>query len=562
MDNRWNDLFTCRCIFVRSQYFSVFPPHGWIGLLLIVVLASSPAAAQQDQPVLRRLVLGHDPGPRPSVKPAGVDDAALPVLSTPAARSITARFIGRPIDDALLSDIRDRLTAYYESIGRPFVTIVIATQDVADGTLRVDVIETKRGRIRVEGNRWFDDRQYLGAIRTGPGDPIDTRSLAADMAWIGRDDHRHATITVEPGDDPSTYDLTVHALDTLPLDVTLAADNTGTADTGLYRIGAVVDWSNALWRGDDLNYGFLTSPDQFRLLENALSYTAYLPWRDWVTVSAVNAVTRGESTGQSNGASVNGYTNIVSFRYAIALPGTPDLLQHVDLGYDFKTTNNNLLTGGNAVFPATSDLDQFVASYSARRADASGVTAVAGLLVGSPGGLTGHNTAAALAAQQPGASASYLYGRLIVERLTTLPHDTAWNVRLTAQYGSANLLPSEQLAFGGIQSVRGFVELGATRDEGLLMQNEFHLAPMETAFVRGAAGTLVPFVFLDLGAGRNHLDLAREQRSGVEMVSVGPGLTWHVTSNAALRLSWGFPLVRDGHVGPFLGPQFGTQVAF
>jgi len=144
---------------------------------------------------------------------------------------------------------------------------------------QVNVIETKLGRIRVEGKRWFDDQQYIGAIRTRPGDPIDTASLAADTDWINRVEHRQATIAVEPTDDPSTYDLTLQAKDSPPLDLTLAADNTGTEEAGLYRVGIAVDWSNALWRGDDLNYSFLTSPDRLRLLEHRLTYTAYLPWR-------------------------------------------------------------------------------------------------------------------------------------------------------------------------------------------------------------------------------------------------------------------------------------------
>ena len=134
------------------------------------------------------------------------------VLGTPAARTMTAAFIGQPIGDALLADIRDRLSAYYNSIGRPFVEIAIPAQDVGDGTLQVNVIEMKRGHIRVGGNRWFDDQQYIGAISIGPGDPIDTERLTADAAWINREEHRHATVTVEPGDDASTCDLIPTAL--------------------------------------------------------------------------------------------------------------------------------------------------------------------------------------------------------------------------------------------------------------------------------------------------------------------------------------------------------------
>jgi hemolysin activation/secretion protein len=254
----------------------------------------------------------------------------------------------------------------------------------------------------------------------------------------------------------------------------------------------------------------------------------------------------------------------MSIRYNILLPSLPDFGHHLELGYDFKSTNSNVLTGGNAVFPITSELDQFVLVYSARRNDTHGSTGVTTMVVGSPGHLSPNNADFALAEQQPGAAPNYVYGRLSIERLTNLPLDGAWNVRLTAQYSSGNLLPSEQLVFGGIRSIRGFVELGATRDEGVLIQNELRMAPVKVGLpqFRNDGATLVPFVFLDLGAGRNHIDFSDLQRSWIEMVSTGPGLNWQLAPYAALRLSWGFPLVRNGHTGPFLGPQFGTQITF
>jgi hemolysin activation/secretion protein len=565
MDNERNDLVVCRCILALGQDFSVSASRGstggLLGGLLIGILICYPAVAGRDQPALRLLVLGHDSQPIQPARPTGVDDSAVPTLATPPARAATSGFIGQPIDDALVADIRNWISTYYDSIGRPFITITIPEQDIAAGTLRVNIIETKVGRIKVEGNHWFGDQVYLRAIRTRPGDPIDKTNLAADADWINRDDHRHGTISVGPGVSPATYDLTVRAKDRLPLDVALAADNTGTADTGLYRIGLAIDWSNAMWRGDDLNYGFLTSPDGFRLLENSVSYTTYLPWRDSVTISVVNAGTRGMATGSSNASSVNGHADIVSFRYGLAMPSFTDFVHRIDLGYDFKTTNNNILAGGNAVFPTISELDQFIVAYTVRRDDPFGIATATAILTASPGHLTPRNTEGALGAQQPGASPTYVYGRLSIERLTNLHRETAWNARLTAQYSRDNLLPSEQLVFGGIQSIRGFMELGATRDMGVLMQNEFRLAPISFQ-TPPDGGAMVPFAFLDVGAGRNHQDLAGKQRSWLEMGSAGPGLNWHFTQNIALRLSWGFPLIRNGHTGAFLGPQFGTQINF
>jgi hemolysin activation/secretion protein len=216
------------------------------------------------------------------------------------------------------------------------------------------------------------------------------------------------------------------------------------------------------------------------------------------------------------------------------------------------------------VFPATSELDQFVLDYAARRGDFQGWTAFTAILVGSPGHLTPRNTEAALADQQPGVSPSYLYGRISIGWLTALPYDAAWSARLTGQFSSDNLLSSEQLVLGGAQSIRGFVELAATRDSGAVMEQELRFPPIKLDVLPGLseAGPMVPFVFLDAGVGRNHLDLADVRRSWVEMVSVGPGLTWQFLPSAAFRFSWGFPLVHNGHFGSFLGPQFGTQITF
>jgi hemolysin activation/secretion protein len=545
----------------------VLPFRGLIGLvcvLLSATLASIPAAAQQDGPLLRLLVLGADSRPIQSARAQGVDDAAVPTLASPAARSITARFIGQPIDDALLADIRDILAAYYQQLGRPFVDIAIPVQDVAAGTLRVNVIETKRGKIVVEGNRWFDAEQYASAIRTPPGGPIDTQSLAADAEWLNRIEQRHVSISVRPTDEPLVYDLAINVKDRLPLTLTLAADNSGTSETGLYRTAVAVDWNNAFWRGDDLSYAFLTDPGGFRLQQHAVSYTMYLPWRDAMTLSAVTANTNGLGTAASNFTSVDGHTDVVSWRYSVSLPPAPEFVHHIEFGYDFKSTNTNILSGGTAVFASPSELNQFSISYVMRRGDSRGVSGLAVTLVGSPGHLTPNDTTSALAAQQPGASASYLYGRVSFERLSELPHDAVWSARLTAQFSSDNLLPSEQLVFGGAQSIRGFADLGATRDSGVVMQHELRFAPIRPGLLQtlSDAASMVPFVFLDMGAGRNHLDLADVRRSWVEMVSVGPGLTWQFLPTAALRLSWGFPLIRNGHTGPFLGPQFGTQITF
>jgi len=241
--------------------------------------------------------------------------------------------------------------------------------------------------------------------------------------------------------------------------------------------------------------------------------------------------------------------------------------QTLSFGYDFKSTNNDILFGGISVFPSTSEIDQFVAVYSGQLTDPFGSTALTATLVGSPGGLTALNNTASFQAQQAGATANYLYGRLSINRLTELPYGFAWSSKATGQLSDAILLPSEQLILGGYQSIRGFVEQGITRDEGATWQNELRLPAFETGVAKALhldpnTDALVPFWFFDIGGGRNHHELAGTPTSWVTLASTCPGVTWNASRNLSFRFTWGIPLMRVGTFVPLLGPQFSLQLTF
>jgi len=421
----------------------------------------------------------------------------------------------------------------------------------------------KLGKVAVEGNNWFSAGQYASGLRLQPGQPLDKAELDADTNWLNQNQYRHVVIVAQPGEQFGTTDLEVRADDRLPLSVNAGFDDTGTKATSIYRLSTGFDWGNAFWRGDDLNYEFTMAPDPHLLSEHALAYTFNLPWHDSLSLSGSYATTQSIASGETN---TDGITGTASARYNMLLPPVWDITQTLSLGYDFKSTNNDILFGGSSVFPTTTEIDQFLAVYSGQRADPWGSTAVTFSLVGSPGGLTALNNDAAFRAQQPGATANYLYGRLAISRLTNLPYGIDWSARLTGQLSSANLLPSEQLILGGYQSVRGFVEQGATRDQGVTWQNELRAPTIVTGIAKFLqlnpdSDALVPFWFFDIGGGRNH-----SQQPGtpgwVTLAGTGPGLTLNVSRNLSLRFTYGVPLIRIGQFVPLLGPQFALQLTF
>ncbi len=314
-------------------------------------------------------------------------------------------------------------------------------------------------------------------MRSGlkPGDPIDNAELQAGIDQINRNQYRHATVAASAGAQPGATDLTIQAQDHFPVGVSAGIDNTGNQSTGLYRAWTALDWGNAFWRGDDFNYRFTTSADDPRLLkQHSFAYTTNLPWRDTLnlTGSIVDSNTRSATL-----FTTAGHNDYASLRYQHALPGYQipgfgPLTQTITVGYDFKSTNNNILFGGLSVFPSTTEVDQFLGIYGATLPDALGSTNVTGTLVVSPGGLTALNNTAIFQTQQAGARADYVYGNIALERVTNLFYGVSWNAKAIYQRSNGILLSSEQLAYGGPYANRGFVTTGATRDEGFQMLHE------------------------------------------------------------------------------------------
>jgi hemolysin activation/secretion protein len=545
----------------------------WLGSALAQTTAPPQAAPQPAPPIKGIVVLSRaeDLVAAGVPEPAGeIDATRVPALAAPAAQESLRRYLGLPLRQVLLDSLRAAIGQYYGSINRPFVSVTIPKQDVTDGVVQVVVIEGRLGKLGVTGNRWFDDAQYRDAVRLQPGGPIDNAELQSDLDWINGNAYRHATVAASAGAQPGDTDLTLQAQDHFPVSVSAGIDNTGNASTGLYRAWTALDWGNALWRGDDFNYRFTTNPEDPRLLkQHSLAYTSYLPWHDTLNLSGgiVDSDTRGASLVETAG-----HNDYASLRYQHALPGFQvrgfgPLTQTLTFGYDFKSTNNNILFGGLSVFPSTTEIDQFLAIYGASVPDAWGSTHLTVTLVGSPGGLTQLNNTATFQTQQAGARADYFYGNAAIERLTDLPDGLTWDAKAIYQRSNGILLSSEQLSFGGPYANRGFITAGATRDEGFQTTHELR-APAFHPNLPGLFGApgwqdqFVPFVFFDYGIGWNHPAPGTSNDLWLSETTIGPGVTYQLDRYLAMRFTYGVPLQRVGFTGDTLRSQFSVTLTY
>jgi hemolysin activation/secretion protein len=262
----------------------------------------------------------------------------------------------------------------------------------------------------------------------------------------------------------------------LPMQFYATFDNQGAPLLGQAEWGVGSIWNNIGGSGQSLSYQFTRSTTG-RYNNQDVSWSIDLPWQDRLDIFGAYETEHPQLSLDDEAFSETDHNGQASLRYVHSFPDLQfgknlSLSQDVQGGYDFKTTNVKLLFDGGQSLSGQAEIDQFPLIYDAALTDPYGATLFGNQLVLSPGGLTGANNNSAFKRLVPGSSASYVYDTIWLTRTTYLPAGFSWNLVVLGQLASHNLLYSEQLGLGGMDSVRGYYTNSALGSEGVLVSNE------------------------------------------------------------------------------------------
>ena len=487
---------------------------------------------------------------------AGLSIESLPILDGAALKTSLAAFLHKPLTLGDLDAISAVIVDWYRTHDRPFVDVAFPEQDISTGVVQAVVTEFHAGEIRVEDNKWFSTDLLRDQIRMETGDPISAKSLNDDLAWLSQNPFRQVNLVAQKSAIPGAADFTLKAEDRLPVRVYAGYDNTGTPVLGHDRWNLGLNWGNAFWLDQQLSYQFTSSDDFWHSREkipgksgdptfaaHSVSYLVPLPWRDTLTIfgSYAQAVPR---VGPD--LNVVGVSGQASLRYSIQLPTIPNLTHNLQFGYDFKTSNNNLEFGGQLVSAVTTEINQFPVIYAASYADDYGQTTLENTFVFSPGDLTPGNKDILFEAQanSPLTKSKYIYDHLVAARITRLPFEASWVTQVTWQSADRNLLPSEQLGAGGVDSVRGYDERAVNGSEGVLVSEELRSPAFSISkqLLDADIGDQAQILtFWDYGSVHEK-QLLDGLPSGHQIESVGLGLRYLVGRFVDFRLDYGWQL--------------------
>lgn len=481
-------------------------------------------------------------GVTPETVPGGVAVRDLPAISDPEFATWAQGYLGRPLTQADLDAIGRHVREVYRAQERPFVDVTVPPQNVSNGIVQVVVTEYRVGEVTVSGNRHFSTEliRSFGDLESGETVTLPRlRKALEDYNW---NPFLNVNAVMKPGSQTGLTDIELQAADRTPWRVYGGYDNQGvpTLDRDEWYVG--FNWGNVLGSGDILSYQFTRS---FNGRYEAHSLSTVVPIDPDNRVLLFGAYAT-QKPFLADFFRSRGNSSQVSFRWANDLKRSGALKQGLQFGFDIKRTDNNLEFAGFRILDTAVEIYQFPLIYTASRPDAGGETEAEVLLVFSPGNITSNNTDAAFQALVPGSNSTYGYGRVSLTRTTRLPHEISWIARGMVQIATTNLPYSEQLAGGGIGSVRGYDTNTALGSEGILVTQEIR-SPSFSLLGSGKNGGLndqLQFgVFVDYAYLRQRNRIPDRPRS-VDLASVGAGLHYNIDRYLNLQLEVGTQLMR------------------
>src|SRR6267154_305237 len=257
---------------------------------------------------------------------------------------ILTPFSGKNRDFGDIQRALEALQDAYAGRGYNAVRVSVPEQDIRAGQVRLRVVEARIRRVRVQGNRFFDEKNVRAGLPSlKEGSSPNTRAIGQDAQLVNENPAKQVSVALQAADDPGQVDASVRVTDEKPGRTSVFADNTGTPATGNLRTG--LGYQNAnLFNGDDvLSAQLITSPGHASDVK-VFGAGYRVPVYGWAGVVDVLAGYSSVSSGVVQDLfNVSGKGTVFGLRYTQLL-GRIDTYEHrVALGLDYRAYKNNVI---------------------------------------------------------------------------------------------------------------------------------------------------------------------------------------------------------------------------
>jgi hemolysin activation/secretion protein len=477
---------------------------------------------QKEAPTVR--IEKQNPSPVPAAEQTVMLISALRLSGhTLYSEDALLRITGfRPGSKLTLSELQImtiKISEHYHRNGYFAARAYLPQQDIKNGIVLITVMEGRYGKIILNNKTDISDHlpnRILSGLNSG--DVIATAPLERALLLLSDLPGVAVASTLAPGDTVGESDLIVTLTSGKRINGSIDADNAGNRYTGMYRIGATVNFNEPLDLGDVITLRVLTSG--YGLYYARASYQLQVGQGRVGAAYSILGYRLGE---EFESLHANGTARIAS------LFGSYPLI---------RSRSNNLYAGLALEYRTYQDRTDVVMSVTDKRSQVLLASLTGDHRDGFAGGGTGSysfivtagnldiQTSAAHSFDAATANTNGAYSKLDFSavRLQNVTNTVSLYAAVNGQFAAKNLDVSEKMELGGMYAVRAYPEGEAYADEGFVGTLEARL--LLPALSRRQVGQIHLVGLFDMGTVTINKSPWTNEPNSRTLSGIGVGLTW------------------------------------
>lgn len=467
------------------------------------------------------------------------------------------KYENKELSFADLQDLAREIERDYLALGI-IAAVFVPPQEVKDGAIRLEVVESKMGELDIKEQRYFNKERLRHYWTIPKGKVLRYDTLSKTVQIMDRNPDRDVNATLRAGKEPDTTDVILSAKTRLPAHFIYSFDNEGFTSTGKTRTAYGIRHNNFLGLDDMLLSGYTFGnhfSGEYAYHNIPINFNgAYLLY----------GYNQSKSIPKKQYSPFNYYTFAKSASVSLHqdIYKKNEYLGDVSVGFDAKDKTIKLNTGvlnrdRQRIFSLGSRLIRRGRGYSTTLTPevSQGLDSFGASSRGNP-------------LSSRGAKSNFTKFNLgMVHKRMNLPQNLQANLKFQSQVSSTKLAPQEEFSLGGIDSVRGYPPSDYLADNAVFSSAELLIPsifipkywqlPYAKETLKESVTTIA---FLDYGWGKRRGALPTERKS-VNMFGAGAGLRVKLFNQALVRMEWGFPLA-DASITEHGASRFHFSVDF
>lgn len=447
----------------------------------------------------------------------------------------------------------EALEAAYHAAGFNVVQVVLPEQELNQGAVRLQVIETRLGKLGIEGNRVFSQenvrRSVPGLVE---GQAPNLRAASASLKLANENPSKKTTLQLQSGGKDDEVDAVLKVDDDKAWRVGATIDNSGNKSTGKSQLTMQFQHANLMDRDHVMSVQYTTTlekPSQVSIYGIGYHIPLYALGDSVDLFASYSDVDSGSVLAGIFNLQVSGRGTVFGGRYNQLLRRIGDYESRFTYGLDYKEFQNNVALQGVQLGNDVT-VHPLSVAYTGVLGTANGelsfsVTGMRNLPGGDKGRSADFNRVRA------GASAGYSLLRFNAAYHRILPADWQMRLVIAGQYSRDALVPGEQFGAGGATTVRGFEERDIANDKGYLASAEIYTPNLCSSFQTVAAQCRALAFYDTAGVRRN--DALPGEAAKASVGSVGLGMRMSVDKYMTWQMDYGY--VVDGGTAQLKGDR-------